>query len=76
MTAKSVVEGATLKPGDTPYEITDLGMVWVMADAYESDLSNVRVGMPAELTLDSYPGRVFKGRVEFIDPLLDPRTRT
>ena len=76
VTAKSVVDGATLKPGDTPYEITDLGMVWVMADAYESDLANVRVGMPAALTLDSYPGRVFKGRVEFIDPLMDPRTRT
>jgi membrane fusion protein, copper/silver efflux system len=76
VTVKNVVEGATLKPGDTPYEITDLRMVWVMADAYESDLARVRVGMPAALTLPSYPNRVFNGRVEFIDPVLNPATRT
>jgi Cu(I)/Ag(I) efflux system membrane fusion protein len=76
ITAKNVVEGATLRPGDTPYEITDLRMVWVMADAYESDITRVRVGMGATLTLSAYPGRVFDGRVEFVDPLVDPNTRT
>jgi Cu(I)/Ag(I) efflux system membrane fusion protein len=76
VTAKNVVEGSKLATGDTPYEITDLGMVWVMADAYETDLAQVRVGMPATLTLQAYPGRVFAGSVAFIDPLLDPKTRT
>jgi Cu(I)/Ag(I) efflux system membrane fusion protein len=76
ITAKNVVEGATLRPGDTPYEITDLRMVWVMADAYESDITRVHVGMGATLTLSAYPGRVFDGRVEFVDPLVDPNTRT
>jgi Cu(I)/Ag(I) efflux system membrane fusion protein len=76
VTAKNVVEGATLRPGDTPYEITDLRMVWVMADAYESDLTRVYVGMPATLTLAAYPDRVFSGRVQFVDPMVDPGTRT
>jgi Cu(I)/Ag(I) efflux system membrane fusion protein len=76
VTAKNVVEGAALRPGDTPYEITDLRMVWVMADAYESDLGRVRIGMPATLTLPAYPSKVFEGRVEFIDPVVDAGSRT
>ena len=76
VTAKNVVEGARVNPGDTPYEITDLGMVWVMADAYETDIARVKVGMPASLTLQSYANRKFVGEVVFIDPLLDPKTRT
>jgi len=48
----------------------------VMADAYEGDLARVRIGMPATLTLQAYPGRTFSGRVAFIDPILDPATRT
>ena len=56
VTAKNVVEGARVEPGDTPYEITDLGMVWVMADAYETrPRRRCSVGMPATLTLPAYP---------------------
>ncbi len=76
VTAKNAVEGSRLAAGDTPYEVTDLGVVWVMADAYETDLAKVRVGMPATLTLQAYAGREFRGRVAFIDPLLDPKSRT
>ena len=76
VTAKNVVEGARVNPGDTPYEITDLGMVWVMADAYETDLSHVRTGMSARLTVKAYPDRTFTGRVDFIDPIMNPDTRT
>jgi len=76
VTAKNVVQGASVNAGDSPFEITDLGEVWVMADAYEGDLASVRVGMPAALTLKAYPGRNFRGSVAFIDPLLDPATRT
>jgi Cu(I)/Ag(I) efflux system membrane fusion protein len=76
VTAKNVVEGARIGPSETLYEITDLGHVWVMADAYETDLGQVKVGTPATLTLQAYPNRVFKGRVDFIDPVLDPKTRT
>jgi len=76
VTAKNVVEGGTLRPGDTPYEITDLRMVWVMADAYETDIARVRVGMKATLALGAYPDRVFEGRVQFIDPLMEAKSRT
>ena len=58
------------------FEIVDLSHVWVLADAYESDLGQVKVGMSATLTLKAFPNRTFKGRVAFIDPLLDPKTRT
>jgi Cu(I)/Ag(I) efflux system membrane fusion protein len=76
VTAKNVVQGARVNPGEAPYEITDLGEVWAMADAYETDLARIREGMKATLTLPAYPNRSFLGRVAFIDPLLDPKTRT
>lgn len=76
VTAQNVVEGARINPGDTPYEITDLSVVWVMADAYETDLSQVRVGMQASFILSAYPNQPFKGKVAFIDPILDPKSRT
>jgi Cu(I)/Ag(I) efflux system membrane fusion protein len=70
------VQGARVTPGEAPYEITDLGEVWVMADSYESDLARIRPGMKASLTLSAYPERMFSGKVSFIDPLLDAKTRT
>jgi Cu(I)/Ag(I) efflux system membrane fusion protein len=76
VTAKSVVQGSKITAGDTPFEITDLSQVWVLADAYESDISRVKVGTAATLRVDALPNRVFKGRVGFVDPLLDPKTRT
>lgn len=76
VTAKNVVEGARVNPGDTPYEITDLETVWVMADAYESDLPQVRVGMPAAFTVRAYAERPFTAEVAFIDPIMDSRTKT
>lgn len=76
VTAKNVVQGARVSPGEAPYEITDLSEVWVMADAYETDLAHIRVGMKATLTLPAYPNRSFTGMVAFIDPILDAKSRT
>jgi Cu(I)/Ag(I) efflux system membrane fusion protein len=76
VTRKDVVEGARLEAGAMPYEITDLSAVWVLADAYESELARLHSGMAATFTLAAYPGREFPGRVAFIDPVLDPATRT
>jgi Cu(I)/Ag(I) efflux system membrane fusion protein len=73
---KDVVDGMQLAAGAMPYEIVDLSSVWVLADVYESELAHVKVGMPATLTLKAYPLQPFKGRVAFIDPMLDPKTRT
>jgi multidrug efflux pump subunit AcrA (membrane-fusion protein) len=76
VTKKDVVEGMKLDAGAMPYEIVDLSEVWVLADVYESDLEHVAIGMPAALTLKAFPHRAFEGKVSFIDPLLDPATRT
>jgi Cu(I)/Ag(I) efflux system membrane fusion protein len=76
VTAKNVVQGASVRVGDAPYEITDLDQVWVMADAYESDLGRVHKGMAATLTLPALPNRIFRGHVDFVDPVLDPQSRT
>jgi Cu(I)/Ag(I) efflux system membrane fusion protein len=76
VTAKNVVQGARVTPGEAPYEITDLGEVWVMADAYENDVARIKPGMTATLTLPAFPGRTFSGKVAFVDPILDPQTRT
>ncbi|MFZ5479536.1 MAG: efflux RND transporter periplasmic adaptor subunit [Myxococcota bacterium] len=73
---KDVVEGMRLEAGTMPYEIVDLSEVWVLADVYESELRFVEQGMHAALSLKAFPNRTFEGRVAFVDPLLDPRTRT
>lgn len=56
--------------------IADLSSVWVIGQVYEKDLGKVVVGSGASITSDTYPGRVFRGRVSYIDPTLDPATRT
>ncbi len=76
VTKKDVVDGMKLDEGAMPYEVVDLSKVWVLADVYESDLHRVRVGMAGKLTLKAYPNRIFEGVSAFIDPLLDPVTRT
>ncbi len=76
ITKKDVVEGARLEMGATPYEVVDLSRVWVLADVYESELRHVKVGMPANLQLKAFPNRVFAGKVAFLDPVLEPATRT
>ncbi len=76
VTAKNVVQGSRLTPADIPFEITDLSHVWALADVYETELARVKVGQSGTLTLSSMPGKTFTGRVVFVDPILDPKTRT
>ena len=62
--------------GTSPFTISDLSMVWLVCDVYENDLANVHIGDPTDITLNAYPGRVLKGRVSNILPILDPTIRT
>jgi cobalt-zinc-cadmium efflux system membrane fusion protein len=62
--------------GMSPFTISDLSTVWIVCDVYENDLPNVHTGDPAEITLNAYPGRVLKGTVSNILPILDPNLRT
>jgi Cu(I)/Ag(I) efflux system membrane fusion protein len=57
------------------FEIADLSKVWVMFDAYESDLQFLRKGENISFTLQAFPGKKFKGNIGFIDPVIDPVTR-
>lgn len=76
VTKKDIVEGSRVELGAMPYEVVDLSTVWVLADLYETDLRFVQPGMTATLRLDAWPGRTWRGKVLFIDPVLDGKTRT
>jgi len=65
-----------VQPGTKLYSIADLSAVWVYAQLFQNDIGRVKVGDSAVITVDSYPGRTFPGRVSFISPQLDQTTRT
>ncbi|QDU82931.1 Cation efflux system protein CusB precursor [Planctomycetes bacterium Pla163] len=73
---KNALEGMYVDEGSRIYTIADLSKVWVMLDAYESDLRWLRYGQEVAFQVEAYPGEHFNGRVAFIDPVLDDRTRT
>ena len=73
---KMVNEGMYIETGTRIYTIADLSEVWVKLDAYESDLIWIRYGQEVEFTTEAYPGELFKGKISFISPTLDPQTRT
>ena len=62
--------------GTAPFTISDLSTVWVVCDVYENDLPGVHLGDVAEISLNAYPGQVFKGSVSNIGAVLDPNIRT
>jgi Cu(I)/Ag(I) efflux system membrane fusion protein len=76
VTAKDVVEGSRVELGAMPFEIVDLSTVWVWADVYETELRFITPGLTASLRLDAWPGREWQGKVLFVDPVLDAKTRT
>ena len=73
---KTAVNGMHITSGQTLYKIADLSTVWVEADVYETEAPLVRVGARATVTLDAYPGERFAGRVIYIYPYVDEKTRT
>ncbi len=73
---KNAFQGHFVKKGMHQYEIADLSTVWVDVDVYEYELPWVRKGMAAEMELAYVPGRRFTGKVLFVYPYLDAKTRT
>jgi len=73
---KNAAEGLYVETGTQIYQVADLSNLWVMLDAYESDLPWIRYGQNVEFAAEAYPGEVFKGRISFIDPVLNDKTRT
>jgi RND family efflux transporter MFP subunit len=73
---KMAVEGQMVDAGMKLYRLADLSLVWVMAQIYEQDLVFVNVGQEAVVRLSYLPDREFRGRVTYIYPTLDEKTRT
>jgi multidrug efflux pump subunit AcrA (membrane-fusion protein)/rubrerythrin len=73
---KNVVQGQMVEAGARLYRLADLGIVWVFAQVYEQDLQYVQLGQEAVVKLSSMPDREFRGRVTFVYPEVDERTRT
>jgi membrane fusion protein, copper/silver efflux system len=69
-------EGDRVNTGERIYTVADLSQLWVQLDAYESDLAWLRYGQSVTFSTEAYPGKEFVGRIAFIDPVLDDRTRT
>ena len=75
VTKKMVNLGDYIKQGEALYEIADLSKVWVLFDVYESDMTWINKGDAVIYTVQSIPGKTFKGRISYIDPVIDPKTR-
>ncbi|MDY0042406.1 MAG: efflux RND transporter periplasmic adaptor subunit [Desulforhabdus sp.] len=76
VTHKNGLEGMYVQTGTQIYTVADLSVVWIELEAYESDLTWIRLGQEVEFEVKAYPGEVFKGEVAFIDPFLKEKTRT
>jgi Cu(I)/Ag(I) efflux system membrane fusion protein len=69
-------QGNYVETGSGLYRVANLSTLWVQLDAYESDLPLLETGQNVSIRVEALPGEVFKGRVTFVDPVLNPNTRT
>jgi cobalt-zinc-cadmium efflux system membrane fusion protein len=76
ITGRAANLGQVVSLGQELFVVTDLSQVWVIGDLYEQDFQTVRVGSEAALTTPAYPALTLRGRVTYIDPRVDPQTRT
>ncbi len=76
VTSRTVNSGEVIEANKELLRVTDLSSVWVVAQVYEKDLGQIHIGSGASITTDAYPGRVFRGRVSYVDPAVNPQTRT
>ncbi|MCK5706403.1 MAG: efflux RND transporter periplasmic adaptor subunit [Candidatus Aureabacteria bacterium] len=73
---KNGFEGMYVKTGDKIYTIADLKRAWVFLDVYEKDIQWIHYGQNIEIETMSFPGKIFKGKVAFIEPFMNEKTRT
>jgi RND family efflux transporter MFP subunit len=76
VTRRDANPGQPVEANKDLMRITDLANVWVIAQVYENDLAGLRTGTGASVTTDAFPGRLFRGHVTYIDPSINPETRT
>ncbi|MGE5425097.1 MAG: efflux RND transporter periplasmic adaptor subunit [Syntrophothermus sp.] len=73
--SRKVSTGDHVSEGTVLFEVADLSTVWLLFDAYESDIPFISVGNELSYTIQAIPGRTFTGKIGFIDPVIDPFTR-
>jgi RND family efflux transporter MFP subunit len=76
ITEKNALPNMYVQPDTKLYTIADLSDVWVLAQIFQNDAGKIKPDDPAEVTVDAYPGQVFRGRVDYLLPQLDMATRT
>ena len=76
ITERNALPSVAVQPEMRLFTVADLSSVWVQAQVFQNDLGRIKVGEPATLTVSTFPGREFRGRVDFIYPQLDMDTRT
>ena len=75
VTQKKVNTGDYVRRGQAIYEIADLSKVWILFDVYESDLTWINKGDKVSYTIESLPGETFEGTIDYLDPVINPKTR-
>ena len=73
---KMVQQGQYVSTGEVLFNIADLSTVWVELELYENEFPDIHIGQQVEVRSQSFPEHVFTGRIAFIYPFLDPKTRT
>src|SRR5208283_662304 len=73
---KLVQLGQYVKTGDVLFDVADLSYVWVEMEVYEDEIGLIHLGQGVDILSQSYPGKTLSGRVIYIYPFLDPKTRT
>lgn len=76
VTARNALPNAYAQPSTVLYSIAGLSTVWVNAQLYQDQIGGVSPGDGASITVDTFPGRVFHGVVDFVYPVVDPTSRT
>lgn len=72
----NIRQGFYVKPGTSLMSIGALDQVWVEAEVFEDQVAAVEIGLPVTMTLDFLPGKVWQGRVDYVYPSLNMKTRT
>ncbi len=73
---KLAVEGQYVKEGQSIYQLADLSSLWLLLELFPEDAAALRYGLPVDAEVQSLPGKHFSGRVVFVDPCVNPKTRT
>lgn len=76
ITGRQVNPGEVIEANREILRVTDLSTVWVIAEVVERDLATLRIGGGANIYTETFPDRVFRGRITYIDPAIDEKTRT